>query len=118
MIRRGDVVWTDLEPVRGREANKRRPAVVVSNDRANAGALRSRGVVTVVPITSNVTKVLPFQVRLAKGTGGLAADSKAQAEQVRAVAVERLGTVIGRLPASAIAQLDDALRLQLDLVDR
>jgi mRNA interferase MazF len=119
MIRRGDVVWADLEPVRGREAHKRRPAVVVSNDRANAAAARhGRGVVIVVPITSSVTKVFPFQVRLAKGMGGLAMDSKAQAEQMRAVDVERLGSVIGSLPRSVVAQLDDALRLQLDLLDR
>lgn len=111
-------MWADLEPVRGHEANKRRPVVVVTNDRANAAAARGRSMVTVVPITSNVTKVFPFQVRLAKGTGGLARDSKAQVEQVRAIDTERLGSVIGRLPRTAMAQVDDALRLQLDLVDR
>ena len=74
-------------------------------------------VVIVVPVTRSVTKVFPFQVRLVKGTGGLAADSKAQAEQLRAVDVDRLGPVIGHLPRSAMAELDDALRLQLDLHD-
>lgn len=118
MIRRGDVVWADLEPVRGHEANKRRPVVVVSNDRANAAAARGRSMVTVVPVTSNVTKVFPFQVLLAKGTAGLATGSKAQAEQVRAIDTGRLGSVIGRLPRAVMAKLDDALRLQLGLVDQ
>ena len=35
---RGEVWHVDLDPVRGSEANKQRPAVVVSNDRANATA--------------------------------------------------------------------------------
>jgi len=42
-------------------------------------------------------------------------DSKAQAEQVRSVSVERLGGVIGRLPTHLMIQLDDALRLHLQL---
>ncbi|WP_309647290.1 type II toxin-antitoxin system PemK/MazF family toxin [Nocardioides sp.] len=42
-------------------------------------------------------------------------DSKAQAEQVRSIAVERLGAVLGRAPAVVMAQLDDALRLHLQL---
>ena len=39
--------------------------MIVSNDRANATAARlGRGVVTVVPVTSNVAKIFPFQVLL------------------------------------------------------
>ena len=106
----------DLDPTRGAEANKRRPAVIVSNDRANTTAERlGRGVVTVVPVTSNVERVFPFQTLLPAGETGLRIDSKAQAEQVRAVAVDRLGPVLGRLPAPLLAHLDDALRLHLAL---
>ncbi|TKJ21699.1 type II toxin-antitoxin system PemK/MazF family toxin [Blastococcus sp. CCUG 61487] len=115
-MRRGDIRLTDLEPVRGSEADKRRPAIVVSNDRANAAAVRlGRGVVTVVPVTSNVSRVFPFQVLLRAEATGLQVDSKAQAEQVRSVAVERLGPAVGRLPAPVLAELDDALRLHLQL---
>lgn len=115
-MRRGEIRLVELEPVRGSEANKRRPAVVVSNDRANAAAARlRRGVVTVVPITSNVARVLPFQVLLTAELSGLRVDSKAQAEQVRSVSVERLGPIVGRLPATTVGALDDALRLHLDL---
>ncbi len=49
---RGEIRLADLDPVRGSEANKRRPVVIVSNDRANSVAARlGRGVVTVVPVT-------------------------------------------------------------------
>ncbi|HET6699130.1 MAG TPA: type II toxin-antitoxin system PemK/MazF family toxin [Nocardioidaceae bacterium] len=42
-------------------------------------------------------------------------DSKAQVEQVRSIAVERLGVVLGRAPADVMAHVDDALRLHLQL---
>lgn len=115
-MQRGDVVWVDLEPVRGSEANKRRPAVIVSNDGANRTAeTLGRGVVTVVPVTSATERVYPFQVVLPAKACGLARKSKALAEQVRSIAVQRVGDVIGHLPPGLIAQLDDALRLHLDL---
>ena len=115
-MRRGDIHELDLEPVRGAEANKRRPAVIVSNDAANAAAARlGRGVITVVPVTSNLEHVYPFQVVLPAGETGLARDSKAQAEQVRSVAVERVGARLGSVPRNAMLQIDAALRLHLGL---
>jgi mRNA interferase MazF len=115
-MRRGDVVLVDLDPVRGTEANKRRPAVIVSNDGANRTAERlGRGVITVVPVTTNTSRVYPFQVMLPAERCRLAHESKAQAEQIRSVAVERLGDVIGQLPADLVKQLDTAMRLHLSL---
>lgn len=115
-MRRGEIRLTDFEPVRGSEADQRRPAVIVSNDRANAAADRlARGVVTVVPVTSNVARVFPFQTLLMAAQSGLRVDSKAQAEQVRSVAVDRIGPVLGRVPPGVMAELDDALRLHLQL---
>ena len=62
---RGEIRLVDFEPSVGSEANKRRPALIVSNDHANAAAARlGRGVVTVVPLTSSTSRVLPFQVFL------------------------------------------------------
>jgi mRNA interferase MazF len=115
-MRRGEVRMVDLDPARGSEANKRRPAVIVSNDAANSAAAQlDRGVLTVVPITSSVERVYPFQVLLPAGVGGLPQDSKAQAEQVRSLAAERIGEQLGRLPDQLMASLDDALRLHLAL---
>ena len=113
---RGEIRLTDLDPARTAEADKRRPAIIVSNDRANATAARlGRGVVTVVPITSNISRVFPFQVLLPADDVGIRVDSKAQAEQVRSMSIERIGPVIGRLPTHLISKLDDALRLHLQL---
>jgi mRNA interferase MazF len=115
-MRRGDICLVDLDPERGAQADKRRPAVVVSNDGANATAASiGRGVVTVIPVTSIVDRVYPFQVLLPAATTGLAVDSKAQAEQVRSVSVDRVGPVIGVLNGHALTKLDGALRLHLAL---
>jgi mRNA interferase MazF len=116
VIRRGDIHMVDLDPAVGSEAGKRRPAVIVSNDSANATAARlGRGVVTVVPVTSNAERVHPFQVLLSAGETGLQRASKAQAEQIRSIGVERLGERLGTVPATLLAQLDEALRLHLGL---
>jgi mRNA interferase MazF len=90
--------------------------VIVSNDRANSIATQlGRGVVTVVPVTSHTDRVFPFQALLPVSATGLPFDSKAQAEQVRSIAVGRLGAIIGRAPADVMVRLDDALRLHLQL---
>lgn len=115
-MQRGEIRLVDLDPVRGAEASKRRPAVIVSNDGANLTAQRlGRGVVTVVPITSNTANVYPFQVFLAASDSGLDHDSKAQAEQVRSVDVERIGARIGTLVHDQVVELEEALRLHLAL---
>jgi mRNA interferase MazF len=115
-MRRGEIVTVNLDPARGSEASKTRPAVIVSNDAANATATRlGRGVVTVVPLTSNTERIYPFQILLPASPTGLAHDSKAQAEQIRSVAVERIGKRIGQLPVALITQLDHAIRIHLSL---
>ncbi len=116
---RGEMHLTDLDLAWANEANERRPAVIVSNDRANASASASatrlgRGVVTIVPVTLNVEQVHPYQVLLPAGErppGRL----HGAGEQIRSMSVQRLGQVVGRLPALQMAQLDDALRIHLQL---
>lgn len=115
-VRRGDIHVVDFEPIRGSEANKTRPAVVVSNDQANSAAERfGRGVVTVVPLTSNTQRVASFQVLLERAATGLNKDSKAQVEQMRAVAIERVGRRVGSVPRGLLPQIDAAIRLHLAL---
>ena len=72
-------------------------------------------VVTVVPVSSKVRRVYPFQVPLAASETGLRVDSKAQAEQIRSVDVNRLAARMGVVPAALMLDLDEALRLHLAL---
>lgn len=115
-MQRGEIRLVDLEPARSGEANKLRPAVIVSNDGANATASRlGRGVLTVVPVTTNINKIYPFQVLLLATETGLQEDSKAQTEQVRSVAIKRLGARVGVVPDLLMNDLDNALRVHLAL---
>jgi len=115
-MERGDIVLVSLDPVVGSEQGKNRPAIIVSNNAANDSASRrGRGVVSVVPLTSNVHAVYPFQVLLGRGETGLALDSKAQAEQVRSISTERIVRTLGAVPAALMSRVDDALRFHLSL---
>lgn len=116
-MRRGDIYIADLNPARLSEANKRRPVVIVSADSLNRTVDRlGAGAVTIVPLTSNVTRIYDFQVLLPAGETGLESDSKAQAEQIRAVSFSRLGRQpVGHVPQRLMTRLDAALRLHLAL---
>ena len=55
-MQRGDIYFAQLDPTRGAEIRKTRPVVIVSNDIAN----RASSLVTVVPLSSNISRVFPF----------------------------------------------------------
>ncbi len=111
-IRRGDIWFATLDPTVGGEIRKHRPVVVVSNDAAN----RASGLVTVVPLTSNVDRVYPFEVLLKAAASGLGRDSKACAQQVRTISKLRLDSGrAGVVVAADLRALDAALRLHLAL---
>ena len=113
---RGEIRLVNFDPSFPGEVDKTRPAVLVSNDAANQMAARlGRGVLTVVPLTTNLTHVYPFQVEISSDESGLPIDSKAQAEQVRSVAVDRIGSRIGSVPVDLMREVDTALRLHLSL---
>ena len=109
---RGEIYYADLSPTVGSEINKRRPVLIVSNDANN----RAASTVTVLPITSNVSRVHPFEVLLSPRESGLPKPSKAQAQQIRTTSKERLrGNPLGRLIPALMRKAEDAMRLHLDL---
>ena len=115
-MRHGELYLVDLEPSQGAEANKTRPVIVISNDAANAAADRNGvGVITVVPVTSNVSRIYPFQVLLGGNEGGLDRESKAQIEQLRSVDVSRFGRRLGVLEKTTLRKVEAAIRLHLAL---
>ena len=105
MIKRGDVFLVNLNPVVGSEVGKTRPAVVIQNDLAN----RSSPTVTIVPISSKVERVFPFQVRISAGEAGLSQESKALCEQIRTVSRDRLLQQLGQLSKERLNEIRAAL---------
>lgn len=89
---------------------------MVSGHRANRAVERAgAGVVVLAPLTSNIERVFRFQVLIPEEHTGLPRASKAQVEQIRALSVRRLGATIGHVPPDLMADIDEAIRLHLDL---
>ncbi len=110
-IERGDVFLVSFDPTVGAEARKTRPGLVVSNDINNAHS----PIISVSPITSNVSRVYSFEVEIPAGTAGLNTPSKVMVNQTRAVDKARLMRKLGRLPDDLMNQVDRALRLHFAL---
>ncbi|UCH27237.1 MAG: type II toxin-antitoxin system PemK/MazF family toxin [Trueperaceae bacterium] len=105
---RGKVWWVDFGPSVGGEIQKRRPAVIISNDAANRHLNR----VQVVPLTSKTERVYPSEaVILLAGKPG-----KAMADQLTTASKKRLISKIGVLPATELSKVEHAIRVQLGLV--
>lgn len=115
-MRRGDIYQVDFEPSRGAEANKARPAIIISHNMLNEAVEElGYGVITVVPLTSNIKRILQFQTLIPALDTGLASDAKTLTEQVRSLSIERFIHRVGGLNAELLAQVEADLRLCLDL---
>lgn len=111
LIRRGDIFLTHFGPPRAGEPDFKRPAVVITNNVANAKA----DALTVVPLTSNLNTVYDFQLLLPTERTGLNLDSKAQTELITCIAVSRIGKRLGQVPEELMTELDARIRLHLAL---
>lgn len=104
-MQRGDVFLVNLDPVVGSEVGKTRPAIVLQNEMAN----RTSPTVTVVPLSTRVERVFPFQVLIPAGEGGLTRESKALCEQIRTLSTKRLLERLGSLPPERLEEIRTAL---------
>ncbi len=111
LIRRGDILLVNFAPAREGEANYTWPAVVVTNNAANANA----PVLMVVPLTTNLERMYSIHLLLPYQRTGLNEDSKAQPEALRAISLSRVLRRLGHVPEDLMAQLDDRIRLHLAL---
>jgi mRNA interferase MazF len=112
-MKRGDVYLTVLDPTAGSEQAGTSPAIIVSRDAINS----SSPAIIIVPITSRRKKsyLYPSQVALQAGEGGLAVESVALCEQVRVVDRARLRRPLGHLSAPRLSQVNESLKIALDL---
>jgi len=106
-VKRGEVFLVNFDPTVGAEAKRTRPAVVVSNDVNNAHS----PIVSISPITSNVTKIYSFEVEIPSGMGGLRTRSKIMVNQTRAVDKIRLIRKLGHLSEGLMDSVNQALKL-------
>lgn len=106
-MRRGSIVWVNLEDADPPEMGKTRPAVVVSNSEQN-GVL---GTVVVVPLSSRPPEIWPLRLEL--GASGKRKRSFAIVPGIRQVAKRRLLDSIGSAPDRFMLELTRALAAYL-----
>ena len=111
-VKRGDIFYADLSPVVGSEQGGTRPVLIVQNDTGN----RHSPTVIAAAITSQTGKArLPTHINIAGGSVGLSKDSVILLEQIRTIDKQRLKDYICHVDKKMMCQIDEALRISLEL---
>ena len=105
--KRGEVWWINFDPSVGGEIQKKRPAVILSNDMANKALNR----VQVIPLTSNVKRVYPVECLVMIQNK----QSKALADQITTISKLRLISKFGKASKQDMANIERIILLQLDI---
>lgn len=112
--KRGDIFMADLSPVYGSEQGGVRPVLIVQNDIGN----KYSPTVIVTAITSKVHKVnLPTHIYISAMLNILEKDSIILCEQIRTIDKNRLKEYVGTLGNELLAQVDEALKISLNILN-
>jgi mRNA interferase MazF len=111
--RRGEIYYAELDPVFGSEQGGRRPVLIIQNDANN----QYSPVIIVASITSTPARsARPTDVFMPAGEAGLTKPSRILLNQIRTLDKRRLERYVGRLNATQMAQVDEALKISLSLI--
>ena len=95
---RGEIRWADLNPVRGNEQQGKRPVLILSHDVFNERS----GTVIAVALTSQ-PQPAGFPLTLELQSRDLPKKSWVKMSQIRTLAIERIGSRIGRATPEELA---------------
>jgi mRNA interferase MazF len=110
-VKRGEIYWANLSPSVGSEIAKTRPVLVASNDINNEYA----ATITILPVTSNVSRIYPFEVFVSAGESDLKGNSKIKANQIRTIDKKRIKKKIGRLSEAKMKEVERAILIHLNI---
>jgi mRNA interferase MazF len=105
--RRGEVWWVSFDPSVGGEIQKTRPALVLSNNAANAALNR----VVVIPLTRQTDRLYPGEAIVTLN----GEQSKAKADQIATASKQRLLNKAGNLSSADLAAVEKAVLVQLGI---
>jgi mRNA interferase MazF len=110
-LKRGDLYLVNWEPsVSGEPANSR-PGLLLTNDAANERLPH----LMLAPLTTNTSRLYPFDVLLPVGSCGLPETSKVQLNYLRGMNRSRLGAYLGSVPHALMLEVNEKLRDHLEL---
>lgn len=109
-IKRGEIYFADLNPVRGSEQGGIRPVLVIQNNTGN----HFSPTVIIAPITSSLDKSkLPTHVSIA--TSDLSQCSIVLLEQIRTIDKSRISDYITRLDDNTMTRISRAAAISVDI---
>jgi len=112
IIKRGEILLADFNPVRGHEQGKIRPCLIIQNDIGNTNSPTT----IVASITSKADTLYPFLVKITADESNLPKDSFIQLNQIRTMSInERFIKKIGNLNKEKMREVDTALKISLGL---
>jgi mRNA interferase MazF len=113
-VRRGDIVYANLNPVIGSEQGGTRPVLVLQNDIGN----RFSPTTIVAAITSKIKKAkLPTHVEIEAAQYGLERDSVILLEQLRTIDKRRLKEKLAHLDEETMARVNQGLIISMGLTE-
>ena len=111
-VRRGKIWYADLNPVQGSEQAGARPVLIFQNDRIN----KATSTTLVIPFTTNLRRAaLPSCVQVAKGEGGLTAESVLLCHQMRVLDEARLDYKLGKVSEQVMAEVETCVLYTLGI---
>ena len=111
-VRRGEIWWADLDPIRGSEQAGVRPVLIFQNDAVS----RFTTTVLAIPLTTNLRRaLLPTGVRISQGEGGLTSDSVALCHQTRVLDAQRLRSRLGQVSDQTLAEVEKCILFTMEM---
>jgi len=114
-IKRGDIIFVDLNPVMGSEKGKNRPCLVIQNDVGNKYSPLT--IVAVITSQKEISRPYPTDIWINKGEGGLDLASIIQCDQIRTIDKRRIKKKLGSLSRAVMKKVNEAIIISLDLAE-
>ncbi len=112
-MKQSEIWLIDLDPTRGAEIQKKRPAIIVNDNKLGKLPLK-----VIVPITDwkDRYEIAPWMIKIEpNSTNGLSKTSSADCFQIRSLSQERLIKKIGNIDITTLNEIKEALSKVLDL---